>query len=179
MPISRIARICVALVFSVGVAAIVLDAAASPSNAITAAPQKITAAGVGKVKLRETYAKLRAQRLVGKIRKGCPLAGASARSAPLRAPLKGSVDFTTILRRRVADIVVRGGATARGVGIGATIAAIEAVYPRAKVDHSTDHMFGITLVRIPKKGGGKLQFAVSTKTHKVILIAIPFVPFCE
>ncbi len=83
------------------------------------------------------------------------------------------------LPRKVADISVRGGATARGVGVGATIAKIKAVYRKAQVDHSTDHTFGVTLVRIPKSGGGKLQFAVDTKTHKVVLIGIPFIAFCE
>jgi hypothetical protein len=143
------------------------------------APQRITPARVGRVKLGETYAKLRAQHLVGKIRHGCPLAGPNARSAPLSAPLKGAVDFTTSLPRRVTDIGVQGGATARGVGIGDTIADIKRAYPKARVDHSTDDMFGITLVRIPKNGGGRLEFAVSTTSHRVVLIAIPFVPFCE
>jgi hypothetical protein len=143
------------------------------------ASQRITPAGVGKVKLGETYARLRARHLVGRIRKGCPLAGPNARSAPLSAPLKGSVDFTTTVPRKVTDIGVWGGATARGVGIGDTIADIKAAYPKAKVDHTTDDMFGITLVRIPKSGGGRLEFAVSTRTHKVVLIAIPSVAFCE
>ena len=158
-------------------------ATARPGGSVVAgaarAPQRITPAGVGKVKLGQTYARLRAQHLVGKIRKGCPLAGPNARSAPLSAPLKGSVDFTTTLPRRVTDIGVWGGATARGVGIGDTIADIKRAYPRAKVDHSTDDMFGITLVRIPKNGGGRLEFAVSTTTHKIVLIAIPSVAFCE
>jgi hypothetical protein len=65
--------------------------------------------------------------------------------------------------RKVAGIALRGGATARGIGIGATIANIKAAYPNAKVDHSTDHTFGVTLVRIPKNGGGRLQFAVDTR----------------
>jgi len=107
------------------------------------------------------------------------LAGPGARSASLNAPLKGNVDFTMTLPRKVADITVRGGATARGVGIGATIAQVKAAYPKAKVDHSTDGTFGVTLVRIPKNGGGKLQFAVDTNTHRVGLIGIPLIAFCE
>ena len=31
----------------------------------------------------------------------------------------------------------------------------------------------------PKNGGGKLQFAVDTKTHRVVLIGIPLIAFCE
>jgi hypothetical protein len=94
-------------------------------------------------------------------------------------PLKGSVDFTMGTPRKAADISIRGGAAARGVGIGATIAKIKAAFPKATVDHSTDHTFGITLVRIPKTGGGRLQFGVATKTHKTVLVGIPFIPFCE
>ncbi len=140
---------------------------------------KITPAGVGKVRLGDAYAALRAQHLVGKIRKGCQLAGPNARSAALLGPLKGGVDFTMSTPRKVSDISIRGGATARGVGIGATIARIKSAFPKAKVDHSTDHTFGITLVRIPKSGGGRLQFGVDTTTHKVTLIGVPFIAFCE
>jgi hypothetical protein len=129
--------------------------------------------------LGETYTKLRAQHLVGKIKKGCELPGPNARSASLTAPLKGSADFIMSTPRKVADISVRGGAAARTVTIGATIAKIKSAYPKAKVDHSTDHTFGITLVGIPKDGGGKPQFAVDTKPHKVILIGIPVIAFCE
>ena len=81
--------------------------------------------------------------------------------------------------RKVADIALRGGATARGIGIGATIANIKTAYPKAKLDHSIDHTFGVTLVRIPKNGGGRLQFAVDTKSHRVVLIGIPLIAFCE
>jgi len=122
---------------------------------------------------------LRAQHLVGKITKGCELAGPNARSAPLSGPLKGSVDFTMTSPRKVTDIGVRGGATARGVGIGASIAKVKAAYPKARVDHSTDHTFGVTLVRVPKTGRGELEFAVDTKTHKVMVIGIPLIAFCE
>jgi hypothetical protein len=81
--------------------------------------------------------------------------------------------------RKVAEISIRGGASARGVGIGATIAQIKAPYPKAKVDHSTDKTFALTLVRVPKNGGGRLQFAVDTMTHRVVIIGIPLIPFCE
>jgi hypothetical protein len=144
-----------------------------------AAAQRITAAGVGAVKLGRTAARLRELGVVGRLRQGCPLAGPSARSARLLAPLRGSVDFTTGTPRRARVIVVRGGARARGVGIGARIPRIRAAFPRARVDHSTDQTFGVTLVKIPRNGGGRLQFAVDTQTKRTTLIGIPVVPFCE
>ena len=161
------------------VAGATLVGVAVAHRAAAAAAARITPAGVDGVKLGETYAQLRARHLVGRIGKGCELAGPNARAASLSAPLKGSVDFTMSTPRKVVDIAVRGAATARGVGIGATIANIKAAYPKAKVDHSTDHTFGVTIVRIPKSGGGRLQFAVDTRTHRVTLIGIPLIAFCE
>jgi hypothetical protein len=144
-----------------------------------AAAQRITANGVGAVKLGATAARLRERGLIGRLRRGCELAGPNARSARLLAPLRGSVDFTTSTPRRVRTIVVRGGARARGVGIGARIRRIRAAFPRARVDHSTDAQFGITLVRIPPNGGGRIQFAVDTGTKRTIMIGVPRIPFCE
>lgn len=177
----RTAGLRLTLAVVIAVAAIVVEAAAAaPRKSVaTASVQKITPTGVGQIKLGEPYAKLRAKHLVGPIKRGCELAGPNARSASLSAPLKGNVDFTMNDPRTVVDISVRGGAMARSVTVGATIARIKAAYPKAKIDHSTDQTFGVTLVRIPKNGGGKLDFAVDTETHKVILIGIPFIAFCE
>lgn len=144
-----------------------------------AAPKTITPQGVGSVKLGRTYAKLRKLRVIGPIRPGCELAGPQARSASLRSPLKGSVDFTTSSPRKARVITIRGGATARGVGIGSTVTRLKQRFPKAVADHGTDATFAITLYTVPKNGGGRLQFAVDTTTKKVALIAIPFVPFCE
>lgn len=175
---ARTAGGCAALACCLALAAALGDAAAAPRGVVAAAA-KITPAGAGAVKLGETYSQLRARHLVGPIGKGCELAGPGARSASLSAPLKGSVDFTMSSPRKVVDIALRGGATARGVGIGATIPQIKAAFPKAKVDHSTDHTFAVTLVRIPKNGGGRLQFAVDTRTHRVVLIGVPLIAFCE
>jgi hypothetical protein len=153
--------------------------AASSATASGATAAQITPKGVGAVKLGATHTSLHAHHRVGKLIKGCELAGPNARSARLTAPLKGSVDFTLTVPRKVTDITVTGGAKARGVGVGAHLPAIKAAFPKAKVDHSTDQMFGLTFVTIPKNGGGKLQFAVSTQTHKVTLIGIPFIAVCE
>jgi hypothetical protein len=175
----RVAGACAALACALAVAATLVGAAFAHRGTAAAAPAKITPGRVDGVKLGETYAQLRARHLVGRITHGCELAGPNARSASLRRPLKGSVDFTMTTPRKVTDISIRGGATARGVGIGATIAQIKAAYPKAKVDHSTDHTFAITLVRIPKNGGGRLQFAVDTMTHRTVIIGVPAIPFCE
>jgi hypothetical protein len=74
---------------------------------------------------------------------------------------------------------VRGGATARGVGIGATISDIKTAFPKAIVDHSTEQLFNITLVKIPKDGGGRIQFAVDVDSDKTISISVPRLAFCE
>jgi hypothetical protein len=162
----------IALVFAVAVTA-------SAATALAAAPAKITGRGVGQVTLGATFTQLHAHHLVGKLTKGCELSGPNARSAKLRSPLQGSVDFTQTSPRKVSDIGVTGGAMARGVGIGATIAQIRAKFPKAKVDHSSERVFGITLVKIPKNGGGAFQFGVDTKTKKTTIIGIPFIAFCD
>src|SRR3954470_24960183 len=154
-------------------------AAVGTTTAFAATAPKITPSGVGGVKIGKTYKQLRAAGLIGKIHHGCEFGGANTRSANLKAPLKGQVNFTVHSPRKVTDVTINGGAKARGVGIGDKIADIKAAFPKAKVDHSTDHTFELTLVRIPKNGGGKLQFGVSTKSKKVTVMGVPLIAFCE
>src|SRR5215207_2832604 len=147
--------------------------------ATAAAPKKITAEGVGKVKLGATHASLREQGLVGVLRPGCELGGSTTRSAKLKLPLRGSVDYTQSNPRKVVAITVRRGAAARGVGIGATIAQIKAKFPHAVVDHSLEDIGLFTLVRVPKRDGGKFEFGVDTETKKTVRIGVPRIPLCE
>jgi hypothetical protein len=143
-----------------------------------AAAPKITSKGVGRVKLDRTFASLNGAHLIGHLRRGCELAGPNLRFAVLRAPLRGTVQFFKP-RLRAFQITVTGGAKARGVGIGATIAQIRAKFPKAKVDHSGEHVFALTFVNVPRGGGGKLQFGVSTQTRRTTMIGIPTLSFCE
>lgn len=147
--------------------------------AFGAGSPKITGDGAGAVKIGDTYKSLRARGLVEKIKPGCELGGPNTRSARLKKPLLGSVNFTLKAPRKVTDVQIEGGAKARGVGVGATIKQIKAKFPKAKVDHSTDDTFELTLVRIPKNGGGKITFGVSTKSHQTVVIGIPQIAFCE
>src|SRR3954466_15512612 len=160
-------------------AIVALGAGGATAASLHSAAAKITPSGVGGVKIGKTYKALHAAGLIGKIHHGCELGGANTRSANLKAPLKGQVNFTLHAPRKVTDITIRAGAKARGVGIGATIAQIKSKFPKAKVDHSTDHTFELTLVRIPKNGGGKMIFGVSTKSKRVTVIGVPFIAFCE
>jgi hypothetical protein len=162
----------------VGASAAVAGAGAAIALAGTT-PAKITASGVGGVKLGKTYKELHDKGLVGKIGPGCELGGPNTRSAKLKGGPKGFVNFTLKAPRKVTDITVNGGAKARGVGVGATITQIKAKFPKAKVDHSTDGTFELTLVRVPKSDGGKIMFGVSTKTHKTTVIGVPSIGFCE
>lgn len=174
----RLERLFSATAVLAGVGALAMTGVASAETGSAAAKQ-ITPSGVGQVKLGKTYRELRAARLVGRIRPGCPLAGANQRSARLRGPLKGSVDLTQRSPRRVANISITGGATARGIRIGATSGAVRTAFPKATFDRSTEETFGITLAKIPKSGGGRLQFALDSNTDKVEIIGLPFIPFCE
>jgi hypothetical protein len=160
-------------------AALALLPTAAPGAPGHAATKRITGEGVGKVKLGKTFRQLREAGLVGRLRPGCELGGPNTRSARLKAPLKGSVNFTQSTPRRVREITIRGGARARGVGIGATIRKIKAAFPKARVDRGTEEVFGITLVKIPRNGGGRIHFAVDVDTKRVILIGVPVIAFCE
>jgi hypothetical protein len=166
----------------VGVSALVAGAGAAPadvSSAGSSAPV-IGPKGVGAVKIGKRYETLRRQNLIGKIRPGCELGGPNTRSAKLKSPLKGSVDFTQKSPRKLTNVTVFGGAaTAKGVGIGATIDEITAAYPHAKVDHGSDEVFQVTFVTIPKADGGKFQFAVEVDSGKTTAIGVPFIATCE
>jgi hypothetical protein len=172
----RALRLLLGLAALVGITAVASSGIAV--SAQTASGAKISPQGVGGVKIGATATKLRRAHRIGRLHRGCELAP-NTRSARLLAPLSGSVDFTQKTPRRVSDILVRGGATARGVGIGATISDIQNAYPSAIVDHSTEPTFQLTLVRIPRNGGGRIQFAVPLSTHRVSLIGVPFIAFCE
>jgi len=167
-----------AAVVAAGTLAIGASADTRPT-ARAAAAKAITPERVGQVHLGDTHADLRASGLVGVLKPGCELSGPNVRSARLLPPLKGFVDYTQTNPRKVRRIIVRDGAKARGVGIGATIAQIKNKFPKAKVDHSTEDLFGITLVRVPKNGGGKLQFSVRVSNGKTNAIGVPAIPFCE
>jgi hypothetical protein len=162
------------------VATVALALCGGVAAGVTTKPKpKITAAGVGLVNVGATYSELRAARLIGATSAGCESAGPTARSAKLLAPVRGTADLTLTAPRKIQTITVRGGATAHGVAIGAPAAKVMKAFPTAVADHSTDATFGVTLLKIPKRGGGKLQFAVSTKTGKVTIIGIPSIPFCD
>jgi hypothetical protein len=154
-------------------------AASSPADTTAAATTRITGHGVGKVKLHATYTVLRLHGLVGKIGPGCELGGPNTRSAKLKAPVQGFVNFTLKNPRKVTDITITGGATAKGVEVGDTLADIHATFPHATDDHSTDDTFGATLVRVPRSDGGKIMFAVDTTTNKITQIGVPTIGFCE
>lgn len=165
----------------IGVAALVTGAGAAPADVAPAgSTPTIGPAGVGAVKIGKRYTVLRKQKLVGKIRPGCELGGPNTRSASLRLPLRGTVDFTQTSSRKVTNVTVtRGAATARGVGIGSTIEEIQAAYPNAKVDHGTDEVFHATFVTVPKSDGGRFQFAVEVDSGKTTAVGIPFLATCE
>jgi hypothetical protein len=153
--------------------------ALGPAAATAAAPQKITFTGAGQVKLGMTFQQLRDKHLVGKLRAGCELAGPNARTARLRSPLRGSVNFTQTTPRKVDSITITGGATARGVGIGDRLADIKAAYRHRKVDHSQEGVFGLTFVFVKTKANPKLMFAIDVNTKKITLIGVPIIALCE
>jgi hypothetical protein len=158
-------------------AALVLIGPAAAPGMIAA--DAITAAGVGELKLGMTYNAAHKAGLVAGLRRGCELAGTGARSARLTAPLRGSVNLSMDSPRTVETILLTGGARARGVGAGSTARAVKKAFPKVKVSHATDKTFGISQYRVPKSGGGPLEFGVSTTTHRVTVVGLPALSFCD
>jgi hypothetical protein len=79
----------------------------------------------------------------------------------------------------VQTITIRAGASARGVGVGATQARAARAFAHLTVDHRSEQLFGITLLTVPKRDGGVFQFAVSARTGRITEIGIPAIAFCE
>jgi hypothetical protein len=161
----------------VGAAAISASADSGPTARVAA--KAITNERVGQVRLGMTFQEARDKGLVGKLRPGCELSGQDFRTARLRSPLRGFVDLTVATPRRIRNILVTGGARARGVGVGDRIKDIKDAFPGAKVNKETEELFGIWLVRVPKAAGGLIRFSVPVDTKRIDAIGVPRIPFCE
>lgn len=161
------------------VSALTVAALLIAGGAAYAGSAAITADGVGDVEVGARASELREAGLIGKLRPGCELGGPDTRTARLKPPLEGQVNFTLTKPRRADNILVTGGATASGVGIGSRKRAIKNAFPNVKIDHDTEEVFGVTLAKVPKSDGGKFQFAIDVATKKVTRIGVPFIAFCE
>jgi hypothetical protein len=149
---------------------------AAPAQTMRAAAKKITATGVGAVKLGRTHGQLRSAALVGRlITERCPDSGALYRYAHLRPPLKGSVQFSRARPYRAITISINRGATARGVAVGSGVAQLRTAFPQAIVE-KTGAQYGILSVKVPKAGGGPIEFWIDIAPQKVELIGIPNLP---
>ena len=147
-----------------------------------AAAAVITPTRVDGVHLGDTHADLRARGKVGPIGPGCELGGPNTRSAKLKAPLKGSVNYTLPQPAQGRQHHASPAGRRRAAWASARRSPqIKAKFPHAKVDHSTDQVFQLTLVRTPKRPQrrGRITFGVSTQTHKTTIIGVPFIAFCE
>jgi hypothetical protein len=172
----RLAAVAVVASGLLGGSGVIASAGTGPAQ--SAAVKRITASRVGAVHVGDRYQTLRARGLVGRIRTACSIT--HSKGAPLNPPLQGSVDLTDGTPRRVRDITISGaGAKARGVGVGSTAGAVRRAFPKARFDHSSESVFGITTVKVPRSEGGPWQLGVDTKTHRVTVIGVPFVAFCD
>jgi hypothetical protein len=150
------------------------------TGAAQAAAVQITSTRVGAIHLHERFSKLRAEGRVGKLRTNCELSGTNSKGAALKAPLRGSVGLSAGPVRRVRVITVTSrNAKARGIGVGSTRRARRAAFPKARFDHSSDSVFGITIVKIPRSEGGPWQLGLDTSTHKVTVVGVPALSFCD
>jgi hypothetical protein len=147
--------------------------------AVAAAPAKVTRNGVGPVKLGATHASLKAKGVLGPQIPGCELAGPGQKAARIKGSIEGAVNLKSGKNRRVKTIVVTDGAAAKGVGFGDRGRHIKARFPNAEFDRSTEEVFGLTLVTVPRSDGGRFQFGIDAKTNKITVMGVPFIAFCE
>lgn len=154
--------------------ALVAAVAAAPAT-----PAHVTPKRVGDVHLRDTWRSLHDDGLVGRRQQGCELEGPGTRAAVLKSPLRGVVELTRRKPRRVKSIIVTRNATARGLEIGDRRKAVKKAYPKAVFDESVQDTFGITLVRVPKGGGGRLQIALDADSNRITEFGVPYIRFCE
>lgn len=162
---------------AVAAAAFVALAAAAPAETSRAADPRITPKRVGKVRLGMTAAELRARGLIGRLKPACELEGPDARFAPLKGPVRGTVEFTQTTPRRAQFVHVRNRrARARGVRVGDRLADITAAFPKRKVIPTP---FGVTRVKIPKRGGGRMDFVIRDATNRIAQISIPRMKVCD
>ena len=63
--------------------------------------------------------------------------------------------------------------------VGDRLRAVKRAFPKVKLDKSTAQMFGIFVARVPKGGGGRMEFAIDEQSRRVTTIAIPGLAFCE
>jgi hypothetical protein len=164
-------------------AAVAATLAAAGALGVPGAPAQtdasITPKAVGALKLGMRFERARELGLVGKARRGCDL-DPTSRYARLSSPLKGTVDLTGDAPRRIARISIRGGATARGVGVGDPLDALEAAFPSAEVNTRRVPTFGFWFVRVRERDGGPLEFTVETTgDNEVFQIDLPRYGFCE
>lgn len=141
----------------------------------------ITGRGVGGLALGRSYEFLRAQRLVGKARAGCPLAPTEQKTARLRSPLKG---FATFAQRpgdlELIGITVTGGArTARGIGVGSTARQALRLYPSARRNTATRGTFGVDLIQVHVRRRKAFSFVVRASTSRITQIDVPITRFCD
>lgn len=177
---SRLTAGVVAVACTAAVTVAAVGPTASADSIAGPAGMSITKRGIGPVKLGKRHSKLRKQGLVGKKVPGCELGGPGLKSARLKAPLTGGVDYRRTKPSRVKNVVITDGpAEARGVGIGDRKRDIKAAYGKVKVERGTEEVFGITLVSIPKKRGGKIAFAVDVDSKRISAIGVPGLAFCE
>jgi hypothetical protein len=111
--------------------------------------------GVGPIKLGSRYTDLKTKGPVEAMGLGGEVARPNTLSTKLRPPLKGSVDLILSKPRRVETITIYGGASGRGIGVGATFQAVKAVFPAVKIDRSGEETFGLTFVDVHRGKGAR------------------------
>lgn len=125
---------------------------------------------------------MRAEGLIGTVRKGCDIMSPPNYWARLRPPVRGTATFRgNTPRSPLRSLWLEGGVvTDRGVKVGSPAAAVRRVYPRAQVVNTRPgdplQFSAITIVR---KGKWRMWFLLDQPGGRVEAISVPGPEFCE
>lgn len=156
---------------------------AGPGGAVSYAPAPTSSIAkpgqVGDIHLGDTIASLSKRKLIGRLHPGCEL-DPGQRTAHLRPPLKGWAFFFHGGKRLSSLSIEAGAKTAKGIGVGSTVAEARDAYPKAEYDRpGSNEPFAEGFFWVNHASNPKMTFLIFPDTKQIAAIDLPSPNFCE
>ncbi len=147
---------------------------------VTAAEEKLSTSGYGALVLGMALDKAQSDGLVTNVRPGCELAGPGQVTADVPARPDAYVTFDD---GKLTNISLRDGATAEGLGVGATIDQAKQTYSgngyTVTVDETPVEVFEFISVTVKRNGAEAYEFAAEPKSKRIEQLATPHLLICD